>query len=465
MPAIADSARAIGLATFDIDGVPAAAPTWPPPEIPVDHVAANLHTSGSTGASTRHAKTWGELVHGAETLMRTFGSPEPDSGLLGTVAPQHMFGFETTILLALQSGAPLLPGSPSLPADLGRALREARELGRERVWLFTTPLQLRAFHAGRSVEGLARVITATMPLDRSLAQAVERDWHVPVEEIYGCTEGGMLACRRPTRGETFSAGTGLRFAIDAEDRATVAGGHLPTTVVLADRIELVEPISVSGPQQFRLLGREDDLVKIGGKRASLAGLTAALKSLPGMQDAVFFLPSPGARRLCAAVVAPYRSAADVQRSLAAVIDPAFHPRPLLVVEHLPRGAGQKVSLASLRGLVVAQHANGAAAISDAAEFSARSIFRADDPVFAGHFPGRPIVPGVLLLEWVEAALAARGYRVRECRSVKFHATAGPEQALDVVIALSSPDVARFEVRRATTLIASGSCRCDAISNG
>ena len=38
------------------------------------------------------------------------------------------------------------------------------------------------------------------------------------------------------------------------------------------------------------------------------------------------------------------------------------------------------------------------------ELSAEIAVPAEHPSFAGHFPGRPIVPGALLLDWIVAAV-------------------------------------------------------------
>jgi 3-hydroxymyristoyl/3-hydroxydecanoyl-(acyl carrier protein) dehydratase len=46
-------------------------------------------------------------------------------------------------------------------------------------------------------------------------------------------------------------------------------------------------------------------------------------------------------------------------------------------------------------------------------------FAADHPAFAGHFPGVPIVPGVLLLDAAVHALQAHGLAVTGVASAKF----------------------------------------------
>ena len=392
----------------------------------------------------------------------------PASAILGTVAPQHMFGFETTILLPLQSGTPLLPQRPALPADLRDALDAARGWGREAIWLMTTPLQLQAFHAAGGAidaDGLARVVTATMPLDATLARAVEGDWNVVVEEIYGCTEGGMLAHRRPAATQWFTAASDIRFVADAQDVWTAKGGHLAAPIPLADRLDLAPSGDDFAAQRFTLLGRDDDIVKIAGKRASLAGLTERLRVVAGVRDAAVFLATSDARRVSAAVVAPELTEAELRTAIAAEIDPAFLPRRFLLLDFLPRGLSGKVSIAALRAMVADARSENtdAAAAPPPRVLTARYAMPAEHPVLAGHFPGRPIVPGVVLLERIEALLAEHRLALRECTSVKFHAPLAPAERVTIRVEVAADLTARFGITRDTTLIVDGACRCTAVA--
>lgn len=62
-------------------------------------------------------------------------------------------------------------------------------------------------------------------------------------------------------------------------------------------------------------------------------------------------------------------------------------------------------------------------------------FPASDPVFRGHFPGEPIVPGVLLTEALAqlAGLAAgqAGLRLAAIRAMKFPAAARPDETISL----------------------------------
>lgn len=51
----------------------------------------------------------------------------------------------------------------------------------------------------------------------------------------------------------------------------------------------------------------------------------------------------------------------------------------------------------------------------------------DHPVFKGHFPNEPIVPGALLLQWVVRAFEAdqAQWSIRQIKSIKFLAVAKP----------------------------------------
>ena len=83
----------------------------------------------------------------------------------------------------------------------------------------------------------------------------------------------------------------------------------------------------------------------------------------------------------------------------------------------------------------------------------------DHPVFAGHFPGTPILPGVLLLDAaLHAIAAATGIALDTCEisSVKFLGRANPGEELVIQHALAAAGAIRFDIVAGTRKIASGS---------
>jgi acyl-coenzyme A synthetase/AMP-(fatty) acid ligase len=325
--ALADADVTLPLPVLRPDpGAPGPAPN---PPVAAGTIAAIAFTSGSTGEPRPHPKPWGALVAGARAAARRF-AVAPGTSILGTIPAQHMYGFETTLMLPLQGAGAGHAGAVFYPSDIAEALAF---LPAPRL-LVTTPLQMRALLGSAvALPPLAGIISATAPLDAALAAAAEAAWGAPVREIYGATEAGSVASRRTLDGEAWDPYPGVAFAI-APERATVLVPGLPAPVPLADLLE------EAGEGRFRLAGRRGDMVKLAGKRASLAGLTSVLMGVEGVQDAAVLAPDDLDRnpraRLAAVVVAPGLTAAAVVAALRGRVEPAFLPRPVVMAEALPR---------------------------------------------------------------------------------------------------------------------------------
>jgi acyl-coenzyme A synthetase/AMP-(fatty) acid ligase len=312
------------------------------PVIAADQPAIVLFTSGSTGRPVPHSKNWGALVESATAAGRALEIGDlARAAIIATVPQQHSYGFESTVMLPLQHGLALHHARPFYPADIAATIAAAP---RPRV-LVTSPVHLRALLADTaSLPPLDLIVSATAPLARDLAIDAERGFATRLVEIYGCSEAGQLATRRTAQREEWRAMDGIVLRQVASE--TYASG--PT---IAGEIPLGDVIEMTGARQFRLHGRNADLVNIGGKRTSLAHLNHHLTAIEGVEDGVFIMPDDddGIARLIALVVAPTLTADAIMTALRARIDPVFLPRPLRLIDALPRNeVGKLTREAALR---------------------------------------------------------------------------------------------------------------------
>ncbi len=316
------------------------------PRIPSGQRIMHVYTSGSTGKPVRHAKTFGRIgeciAAGAGRVWTTAGGP---CTVLGTVPFQHMYGLESTVFLPLLGRGRLASRQPFFPADIAAALAE---LPAPRL-LVTTPFHLRKLlDTDITVPPVAAIVSATAPLSGELAAEAETRLNAPVIEIYGSTETGQIATRRPAQCAEWEMYDGITLTLE-QGIARVSGGHLESPQVLNDSIELC------GQSRFRLLGRNSDMVNVVGKRSSLSYLNQVIARLPGVRDGVFCIPEThperDVSRLAAFVVAPGLRAHEIQSSLLQQLDPVFLPRPIIFVDSLPRDGNGKISASAMAELI------------------------------------------------------------------------------------------------------------------
>jgi acyl-coenzyme A synthetase/AMP-(fatty) acid ligase len=305
-------------------------------------LAAIGYTSGSTGMPRANPKRWDKFAISSahnDALLRALAGG--DYHVVATVPPQHMYGMEFSVLLPLFGHAAVCASRPFFAADIAARLASLPE---PRI-VVTTPVHLRALvDSNHSLPPFSGIVSATAPLSPDLACEAEARYGAPVQEVFGSTETCVIAHRRAARGDAWTPYAGVTLH-PQPDGTRVEAPQLAQPVVLADIVELQDD------GRFRLCGRNTDLLEIAGKRASLGDLTHKLLAVPGVRDGVMFqmdeTDAMGVRRIAALAVAPGLDAGTILDALRCEIDPVFLPRPLKLVDALPRSETGKLPRAAL----------------------------------------------------------------------------------------------------------------------
>lgn len=317
------------------------------PPLAADLLVAMGYTSGSTGVPKGNPKTWGSFnASNAGNMRMLHAAVGSHFHVVATVPPQHMYGMEMSVLLPLLDNVAVHAGRPLLPADVACALAEVPA---PRV-LVTTPVHLRALiESGVALPPIAAMVSATAPMPVALAQAAEARFDAPLLEVFGSTETCVFASRRSAADEPWTLYDGVQLH-PQPDGTQVRAPQLDQPMTLADIVTLHD-----NGTRFRLCGRHSDLLDIAGKRASLGDLTRRLQAIPGVQDGVVFQldsgDALGVHRIAALAVAPGLDEQTILDALRQSVDPVFLPRPLKLVDGLPRNETGKLPRAALLALL------------------------------------------------------------------------------------------------------------------
>lgn len=316
------------------------------PSVAFDHLAIISFTSGSTGESKPNLKTWRTLEQ-SSVINAVNMLPDSESFFyhLATVPGQHMWGLETSVMLPVFANACLVDARPMFPQDI---LDVLRRMPGPRA-LISTPLHLRALLGSQcdTTPIVANVLCATAPLHDTLAAQVEASFSATLREVYGCSEVGSMAVRRTAKTNAWQPFDGIDFSYEDNGSVQVNTDYLPASITLEDKL------NAQADGTFTLAGRVTDQIKIAGKRGSLSEVNAVLNRFEGVLDGIVIFPEqdrPVPRLVAIVVLAGEYDKASLRTHFREYVDPAFVPRPIYLVDSLPREENGKLAKSELMTL-------------------------------------------------------------------------------------------------------------------
>ena len=422
-----------------------------------------FHTSGSSGVSKTVVKTFESLAKEVQFHRDWYRAQGGLEGVtfLATIEPGHMYGTLWRTLLPRALGRPVDPDVIRAPETLVAKMRAA-----EKVFLVTTPSFLDRFTAYAAQydvpQNCVEIVTSGALLTADVSARTKATFGLAPREIFGSTETGGVAWRRQGDGASDAFDWQVFPAVkvaSAEGRLAVRSPYsFVRRYVMGDAVEL----SADG-RRFRLLGRVDRLAKINEERVNLAEMEERVRALGFADCALAVLP--GARGDClgcllvAGADGARRTPLELRRLLLPVFPKGTVPKRFRYVYAMPRNPQGKVRAAAVKAELESALAEPQirAVVETGDTFAAQLTFEPTAPYFQGHFPGTPILPGVVQLG-LAVKFAQRlggGAALKTVKKMKFVHVVEPGVAIDFKVARTGANEFSYSYRKGEVPCSSG----------
>ncbi|WP_107658694.1 amino acid adenylation domain-containing protein [Nocardia suismassiliense] len=342
-----------------------------------------LFTSGSTGVPKGVTVAHESIVNTFEWLQRQQHFGPADTVLYRT--PPTFDASLLELFLPLLVGARIVATRPDGHKDPYYQAQLMRDERVTTVQMTTSMLTVLAEETDLTGSRLRCVITGGEALPPATAHRVRADTGAQVNNLYGPTEAAVcITYHETTDADTLSVPIGRAASragvrvLDERLRPVPAGtvGELYLTGVQLARGYFARPDLTAGAfiadpyghgdrmyrtgdlvkwtpaGELEYVGRGDSQVKLRGQRIELGDIESALLTCAGVAQAVVLLreDTPGDQRLVAYLIARSGVELDteaVREQLRTALPAYMIPAALLVLDHIPRTASEKIDRKAL----------------------------------------------------------------------------------------------------------------------